>query len=47
MGIKEKIIKATTVTQMNKLREEVVKEMRSDKTVLTLWQTKYFNLKKA
>jgi len=46
MNIKEKIIKATSVRQMNAIRKEVVEEMHKDKTVLTLWQSKYWKLKR-
>jgi len=38
----EMTIKATNIEELNKLRLQVVKEMRDNPNLLTVWQAKYW-----
>jgi hypothetical protein len=46
MTIEEKIAKANSIRAMNLLREEVVQKMKTNPSVLKLWQDKYWALKR-
>lgn len=43
--LRERIQKATTVKQMNEIRDACVKFIESDHSILKEWQEKYWSLK--